>query len=406
LLRDDGAVVWLNGAEVARSNLPATGEITAGTSALTGVSGAAENTFYTYTIDARDLRTGQNVLAVELHQFGVTSSDLSFDLELRADPDFASTLIGSGTAWRYRDNGVTPPADWTTPAYSDASWSEGLAPLGYGGKGEVTTLGYGTDPQNRFRTTWFRQTFAVSDPALFDALKIELQRDDGATVYLNGTELLRSNLPSGRIDSSTLATFDIAGAAEKAWQVFTVPADALQSGQNVLAVELHQSSPISADLGFDLRLSGLTQATMTYDQWKLVKFGSDATTPSIADENANPDFDAARNVVEYALGLEPRNGIDAVQTQFDIASGRLALRFERNSLASDLSFSVQAADTLEGPWTELARSTGGDPFAPVQPGVMILEIASGAMRGVEVRDALRLDQALEGRRFLRLQISR
>jgi len=81
LLRDDGAVVYLNGVEVARSNMPA-GDIDYLTGAGNGISGADESTFYDVPVGAHLLSDGTNVLAVEIHQVSGTSSDISFDLEL------------------------------------------------------------------------------------------------------------------------------------------------------------------------------------------------------------------------------------------------------------------------------------------------------------------------------------
>jgi hypothetical protein len=165
---------------------------------------------------------------VEVHQAGNASSDLSFDLELSGTKDFASTLVSSGAVWKYRDNGVAPPAAWTLPGYDDGAWASGPARLGYGGDGEATTVGFGGNTASRYITTWFRRAFAVTDPAAFDALRIDLQRDDGAVVYLNGVELLRDNLPSQAITANTLATVSIGGVDETAWRSFIVPASALQ----------------------------------------------------------------------------------------------------------------------------------------------------------------------------------
>ncbi|MFH1718213.1 MAG: lamin tail domain-containing protein [Planctomycetota bacterium] len=81
LLRDDGAVVYLNGVEAARSNMPPR-SIDYLTLASSGVSDTDESTFYDFTLDASLLSNGRNVLAVEVHQSAVTSSDISFDLEL------------------------------------------------------------------------------------------------------------------------------------------------------------------------------------------------------------------------------------------------------------------------------------------------------------------------------------
>jgi len=80
LLRDDSAIVYLNGVEVLRDNLPA-GPIDASTpSSSTG----PENNRSTFYLDPLDLLPNQtNTLAVEIHNASTTSSDISFDLSLR-----------------------------------------------------------------------------------------------------------------------------------------------------------------------------------------------------------------------------------------------------------------------------------------------------------------------------------
>jgi hypothetical protein len=81
LLRDDGALVYLNGVEIERSNMPA-GTINYLTLASATVSGGEEDMFFETFEDAANLVDGTNVLAVEVHQRSITSSDVSFDLKL------------------------------------------------------------------------------------------------------------------------------------------------------------------------------------------------------------------------------------------------------------------------------------------------------------------------------------
>lgn len=91
---DDGAVVYINGNEAFRTNLP-TNEITSNTLALSTISGSDENSFTTFTVNPNLVKTGKNVVAVEIHQDYGGSSDISFDLELIAksenEGDFIST---------------------------------------------------------------------------------------------------------------------------------------------------------------------------------------------------------------------------------------------------------------------------------------------------------------------------
>ena len=84
LIRDDGAVVYLNGVEIFRDNLP-TGAIAYNTLALSTIGGSDESTYLEATVPKSALVAGTNTLAVEIHQDRGNSSDISFKLELLKD---------------------------------------------------------------------------------------------------------------------------------------------------------------------------------------------------------------------------------------------------------------------------------------------------------------------------------
>lgn len=338
LQRDDGAVVYLNDVEVFRSNMP-TGAVDYTTLALlaqddgTAVFGGPVNPAL--------LISGQNFLAVEVHQNATNSSDISFDLELlanvqfqrptvsitsppdgavigspilllaataadvdgtialvefregtevlgiAANPPFAFTnfaatpgvhaytavatdstgisstsapvmieiapwIIPSRSEWRYLDDGSEPPANWTTAGFNDSGWSNGIAQFGFG-EGDETT------PMRRFSELtgtnimafYFRKTFNITDPAAVSSLSLRLLRDDGAIVYLNGTEVFRNNMPAGPVNSTTPA----AGVAEDSeLRAIRINPQLLNAGANLIAVEVHQVNLTSSDVSFDLEL--------------------------------------------------------------------------------------------------------------------------------------------------------
>jgi len=76
---DDGVIVYLNGTEVYRNNMPA-GSVDFLTRA--SISRPTEGNFESFTVDKNLLQAGTNILAIEVHQSGPTSSDLSFDFEM------------------------------------------------------------------------------------------------------------------------------------------------------------------------------------------------------------------------------------------------------------------------------------------------------------------------------------
>jgi hypothetical protein len=138
--------------------------------------------------------------------------------------------------------------------------------LGFGDGDEKTTITHGYYPDAGpdadggslvpYTTYYFRRFFSVTDAASYDRIIVRLLRDDGAIVYLNGSEIVRSNLPSGTVTSSTYASVNVVGTDEDVFFEFTVPAATLKEGSNVVAVEVHQSNAGSSDVSFDLELVG------------------------------------------------------------------------------------------------------------------------------------------------------
>ena len=85
VVRDDGVVVYLNGQEILRDNMPA-GLVAYDTLASAYAWGANESSFHTFSIGAANLVNGVNTVAVEVHSADIGSADLSFDLALTLEP--------------------------------------------------------------------------------------------------------------------------------------------------------------------------------------------------------------------------------------------------------------------------------------------------------------------------------
>jgi hypothetical protein len=130
-----------------------------------------------------------------------------------------------------------------------------VARIGFGNDGEVTLINGGPSTA-RYPTVYFRRWFSLSNASSVTNLVFRLQRDDGAVVHVNGVEAYRSNLPGGSIGFGTLASTAVGDADETTFFETTLPAANLVNGTNLVAVEVHQSSATSSDLGFDLELLG------------------------------------------------------------------------------------------------------------------------------------------------------
>lgn len=161
---------------------------------------------------------------------------------------------GNTTVWKYLDDGKEPPVAWREADFDDSGWKFGRAPLGYGRTGLSTEVDWGPDKDHKFVTTWFRHAFDRPELKPGQRLVIVFCVDDGAVVYLNGRELGRENMPDGSVTAATMAPRAVGPKDEGFYLRMHVPAEALRPRRNVLAVEVHQCSPRSHDIFFDLAL--------------------------------------------------------------------------------------------------------------------------------------------------------
>ena len=177
------------------------------------------------------------------------------NFEVRSYQSAQIDLISEGSVWLYLDDGSDQGRDWIDEDYDDSDWESGTGKFGYGDDNEATLINFGDDEDDKYVTTYFRHWFEVEDSQRYEGLLIGLLRDDGAAVYINGTEVARSNLEDGA--GAQDYAIDFAGGDDEN-NLFEFPVDAsvLMPGENLIAVEVHQNSGSSSDLGFDLRFTG------------------------------------------------------------------------------------------------------------------------------------------------------
>jgi hypothetical protein len=176
-------------------------------------------------------------------------------------------LVSTGAVWRYLDTGENAGAGWRSIAFNDAGWLAGPAELGYGEADEATVV-RSNGVSGRIVTTYFRHAFQLAAPETVADLTVNLQRDDGGIVYLNGAEVFRSNLTNAAVDYLTLAV--LASDDGQSWITTNLAATLLQPGTNVVTVEIHQESATSSDVSFDLSLEAAPRPVL---QW--LRFGGD-----------------------------------------------------------------------------------------------------------------------------------
>ncbi len=167
----------------------------------------------------------------------------------------AGLAVTVGSRWKYMATPASLGTAWREPDYADTIWPDGHGPLGYGEEGLRTVVPFGPDPGNKYITTYFRKMFSLlEDPATLTHFTFEVMYDDGFVAYLNGVEVARRSMPAGEPAYDTLADANESGP----YETIALGPEAmalLRQGGNLLAVEVHQADPASADLVWDARLS-------------------------------------------------------------------------------------------------------------------------------------------------------
>jgi len=231
-------------------------------------------------------RTGPNLLLCSLTLGGLMIGLLS------PTPAVAQkvSLIGlTNNIWRYHPNTVNPnydsADDWTKKAFDDSSWPQGLGVFGYESSigiyppafhtyivppngvaagspifpGDPTSplspgpTGAGTGGPSAYFRTHFNWSSATTAGVNF---RFTNYVDDAVIVYLNGVELWSFNMPITRPmtwDVNTLPGGANPGGEPLIFATNATPTS-LVTGDNVLAVELHQQGTGSSDDVFDLSL--------------------------------------------------------------------------------------------------------------------------------------------------------
>lgn len=210
-------------------------------------------------------------------------------MRITGDPESVE-LIPFESNWKYNDSGNDLGATWTATSYNDGSWASGNARLGYSDDA-ATELSYGSDDSDKHPAYFFRKTFTLSsDPSEYKNLFLEVVRDDGAVVYINGQEVFRTNMPEGEITYTTFAANGVNDGDETIPYTAYVDPSVLVSGTNVIAVSVHQVNSTSTDVGFDLRLSGQVGLpegiTLSTDPKMSELLGADFEATAVFDKKA------------------------------------------------------------------------------------------------------------------------
>jgi len=223
----------------------------------------------------------------------------------------------------------------------------------------ATSAGATIDPVPT--TTFFRHHFDFAGDPRHTRLWLTLEADNGAVVYLNGAELQRQNLPAGPLADDTSAS---AAGATRATLI--VPCAALQTGDNVIAVAVHQFTGTSAE-----------QQTLRF----ALALAAEPVTPTTTPR----DGDLVINEIMYHP-LDPAAGSASDWLEL-YNRGADTLDLSGWQLVDALAYTFPAGATL-GPGEYLVLAQDADAMARDYPGVPVFGTFAGGLASDGERVAL------------------
>lgn len=181
--------------------------------------------------------------------------------------------LASGPQWSYRGGGLNLHASaWKTLGYNEATdgWLTARpSALRFGTTspasnttipGDNTAGGAGSTGA-RYPTLYFRKIINIPNPNAYTSFQVRAKFDDAIVVWVNGQEAFRNNITANP-GYSTLSTSSMAGDGSVIY-TGTVATSLFNTGNNIIAVEIHQTTATSGDLFFDMELIGVNTLNVT-----------------------------------------------------------------------------------------------------------------------------------------------
>ena len=169
------------------------------------------------------------------------------------------TLVNRGDNFRFLLPQSTPNRSWTSLDYDDSSWQQGNSGFGYGDGDDATLVPAGTP------SVYTRIVFTIEDLDLVNNLFLDMDFDDGFIAHINGVEVARSNMLESTPSFNSTAIVDREATIYQSGtpQRFEITEfrSLLNSGDNVLAIQVHNISSSSSDLSLIPYLSAYYQGT-------------------------------------------------------------------------------------------------------------------------------------------------
>lgn len=170
---------------------------------------------------------------------------------------YGHPLYSNNGEYKYFIGNSEPDSDWCKPGFDDSSWLKGTKTIGFGDGDDSTVISNTT-------SIYLRIHFKITNKANVPKANLLADFDDGYIAYLNGTEIVRVNLgvPGEHIPYNRLADRSHEAVYcryyERPVTSYYIDDDLLAncliSGENILAIQVHNDSINGSDMTFNSTL--------------------------------------------------------------------------------------------------------------------------------------------------------
>ncbi|MBL7111209.1 MAG: CotH kinase family protein [Bacteroidales bacterium] len=294
--------------------------------------------------------TGTILLAVLLFSTGLSAG--------QGNPvDHWETIVYADDTFKYFVGTAEPPADWNELSFDGSNWLSGQGGIGYEDGDDNTIL-----PEPTI-SLFLRKTFEIFDTSIIEQAILNIDYDDAYVAYLNGVEISRANIGTAGIpppydhpaDAWREAEVYQGGIPERNIIYNSFLNENLVEGENLLAVQIHNSGIESSDLSSLVWFSvGVSMADQTYGttpEWFVAPFEFGVSDlPLVIISTYGNSIPNEPKIVSFMGIIDNGPGeLNRVTDSLNVYSGRIMI--ERRGQSSDYfypkkSYTMETQDSL------------------------------------------------------------
>ena len=261
---------------------------------------------------------------------------MSFHSFAQSAIDHWEMLVLANDTWSYFPGTSEPPGNWNTVGFDDGSWQKGPGGIGYGDDDDGTII-------SPVSSVYLRIIFNINDLSVIVKAILLADYDDGYVAYLNGNEVARSGMSGTPPTHNQFANQQHEALMyrglypEEIIMTKNELENYLMTGENVLAVQVHNADVNSSNLSSNFYLmAGLNVSEQIYrpvPSWFTAPLSFDSSNLPLVKINTGgisipdePKISAAMGIIDNGSG-----NINYVNDPFNEYDGNIAIEIRGSS---------------------------------------------------------------------------